>query len=310
MSTTPRTADTVFTATFREPQYFEDLTERCALKLTSMLRATGRPHYTLWEQAVGGAHFKERTGQFAPIYYMDIEVTDAPIVTREPLAIDVEIRLGKHLRGGGEVELLLSEGRTRVSSPGTDGRPVAVGRTLKQSVFTHPDADPARRRVTRLHPSLGLGEVPEREIRPVTEADLLGPPPGYRRRGDADPSFADADWHTWSYQQTDPNRHVHAMDYVRVLESFAGDHLARLGRSPREWVVHRVRILFRRPCFTGEGYRRTATLWQPAAGDEDLLIAAIHPTDLQGRPLRGGRPATIAQLVFGPSPARPGAGTV
>jgi len=62
-----RTADTEFRGTFQEPPYFEDLRERAAVKLTSMLRLTGRPHYTLWAREIGGAHFKERTGQFFPI---------------------------------------------------------------------------------------------------------------------------------------------------------------------------------------------------------------------------------------------------
>ena len=44
------------------------MSERAAVKLASMLRLTGRPHCTLWAREIGGPHFKERTGQFFPIY--------------------------------------------------------------------------------------------------------------------------------------------------------------------------------------------------------------------------------------------------
>ena len=85
----------------------------------------------------------------------------------------------------------------------------------------------SRRRVTILHPSLGLGDLPRREIRPFEVADLLAPPTNSVPDGE----LADREAHVWSYQQTDPNQHVHAMEYVRVMEAFAADQLARRGRS-------------------------------------------------------------------------------
>jgi hypothetical protein len=72
-----RSPDTEFHATVRTPSYFEDLTERCAVKLTSLLRITGPPHYGLWQEQVGGPHFRERTGEFIPIYAMDLEISKA-----------------------------------------------------------------------------------------------------------------------------------------------------------------------------------------------------------------------------------------
>ena len=134
--------DTEFRGTFHEPPYFEDLSERGAVKLTSMLRLTGRPHYTLWAPEIGSPHFKERTGQFFPIYYLDIEVTDAPIETREAVQVDVRIHLGKHLAPDGTVDRLISEAWTEVTSiPDTGGRR-RLGGTHKQAVFTRPDPDP------------------------------------------------------------------------------------------------------------------------------------------------------------------------
>ena len=139
-------------------------------------------------------------------------------------------------------------------------------------------------------PSLGLGDLPERQIRPFGLEDLLALPAGY---GGGD-EMADREAHVWSYQQTDPNPHIHAMEYVRVMEAFAAEQLARRGRSPREYYFARARILFRRPSFTGQWYRRTARRFAGQDGAE-LLIGAIHPVPDPDAPL-AGTPTTVVQL--------------
>ena len=255
-----------------------------------MLRLTGRPHYTLWANEIGGPHFKERTGQFFPIYYLDAEVTDVPVESRDALRVDVRIQLGKHLAPEGSVDRLISEAWTELTSAAADGRVLRHGTTHKQAVFTRPDPDPEKRKVRVLHPSLGLGDVPTREIRPMTLADVAEPPPGWR----AAETVADVEPHVWSYQQTDPNGHVHAMDYVRVMEFFAADALARRGMTPRDYYFARARVVFRRPCFTGEWYRRIARRFVSAAGDE-MVIGEIQPVDDAGGAPRG-RAATVVQL--------------
>lgn len=285
-----RTADTVFRDRFLEPPYFEDLSERAAVKLTSMLRLTGRPHYTLWAREIGGPHFKERTGQFFPIYYLDVSVTDVPIETREPVTVDVTIRLGKQLLPNGAVDRLVSEAWTEVNSVAADGRPVLVGRSHKQSVFTRPDPNPARRRVTELHPSLGLGRLPERDVRLFTVDDLRAAPASH---GPGEP-LEDAEPHVWSYQQSDPNQHVHAMEYVRVMETFAADALARRSRAATTYHFARARVLFRRPCFTGEWYRRTATR-HPGPDGIETIVGAIWPLAGPDAP-PAATPAALVQL--------------
>jgi hypothetical protein len=290
MAERARSADTEFRGTFHEPPYFEDLSERAAVKLTSLLRLSGRPHYRLFTTEVAlTPHFKERTGQFIPIHYLELEATDAPVPTRDPVRVDVRIRLGAQRDAGGVVERLVNEAWTEISSTGADGRPIVLGRTHKQAVFTGSDADPARRRVTRLHPSFGLGDVPRRDVRCITVDDLLAAPPGTVREDALGPSPA----HAWSYQQTDPNRHVHAMEYVRVAEAFATDALAAHGRDPRAHVFVRARIVFRRPCFVGEWYRVRGD-WLTGADGAPVVIATIHPAPTPDGEL--GRPATVVQL--------------
>ncbi|HJQ83453.1 MAG TPA: hotdog fold domain-containing protein [Candidatus Binatia bacterium] len=258
-----------------------------------MLRLTGRPHYTLWAREIGGIHFKERTGQFFPIYYLDVDVTDAPVESRDPVQVDVRIRLGKHLAADGSVDRIISEAWTEVTSTAADGRPLRLGGTHKQAVFTRPDPDPEKRKVRVLHPSLGLGELPAREIRPFSKEDLLAAPEGFVPREE----LLDAEAHVWSYQQTDPNGHVHAMDYVRVMEAFAADQLARTGVPDGDRFFGRARVVFRRPCFAGEWYRRRARRFLGPHG-EQVLIGSIEPVAGPDDAARG-RAATVIQLWQG-----------
>jgi hypothetical protein len=218
-------------------------------------------------------------------------VSDVPIETREPVQVDVRIHLGKHLAPDGSVDRLISEAWTDLTSVGADGRRLRLGGTHKQAIFTRPDPDPTRRKVRVLHPSLGLGDLPSRQIRPFTQEDLLSAPPGYT----AGERLADREARVWSYQQTDPNGHVHAMEYVRVMEAFAVDELARLGFSPRGYWFGRARVVFRRPCFTGEWYRRTARRFS-GPGGEEMVIGSIHPVENVDA-AAAGRPAVVVQLT-------------
>jgi hypothetical protein len=85
------------------------------------------------------------------------------------------------------------------------------------------------------------------------------------------------------------------MDYVRVLETFAADELARRGRSPRDYFFARAQVLFRRPCFTGQWYRRSATRHRTSDG-EDVVIGRIDPVAGPGAPPAPGPPATVVRL--------------
>lgn len=289
MAQRARSADTEFRGTFEETTHFEDLTERAAVKLTSLLRLSGPPHYALFTREIATPHFKERTGQFIPIHYLDLEATDAPVPTRDPVRVDVRILLGAQRDAAGAVERLVSEAWTELTVPGLDGRALLLGRTHKQAVFTTADPDPAKRRVTVLHPSFGLGDVPRRDVRCVTVDDLLVAPPETVHEDELGTSGPLA----WSYQQTDPNRHVHAMEYVRVAEAFATGALAARGRDPRRHVFVRARVVFRRPCFLGEWYRVRAD-WRTGADGAPVVIATIHPSATPDGPL--ARPATVVQL--------------
>ena len=292
-----RSADTEFHGTFKSPTYFEDLTERVAVKLTSLLRITGPCHFGLWQEQVGGPHFREKTGQFIPIFALDLEITDEPVETRDAFSVDVTIRLGKETDSEGQVTRLISEGRTAIhAARAAGGDPVCVGRTVKHCVFTRPAAEPGQRKVTELHPIMELGTLPRRELRLPTVDELLTAPAGYEAVEGGD--FRDTDPHVWSYQQTDPNQHVHAMEYVRSLERFATDQLARLGRSPRHFFFDRARVLFRKPCFSGDLYSRRGRLFLSPDGRRDLFVGTIHEVRPEGPPADDVPPSVIVQLYL------------
>jgi hypothetical protein len=85
------------------------------------------------------------------------------------------------------------------------------------------------------------------------------------------------------------------MDYVRVMEAFVGEQLARSGWPSADRSFTRARVLFRRPCFTGEWYRRKVRRFVAPDGDA-VLIGAIIPVAGPDAPA-DGRPATVVQLI-------------
>jgi hypothetical protein len=289
---------------------FEDLSERGALKLHSTLRYTGRFHYALWEREVTGEDFFERTDQFTPIYSMELEVTDAPLNLREPLIVETTIRLGRTVDASGETTRIVGRAQQTLRGTAAEGGAVEVGTLRKHSVFTRPDGPREQRGVRELHESLGLGPRPPRTFRLLTTLDLSVPPADF----DPDPvkktlSLADAGPHVWGYEQTDPNRHVHAMDYVKVMEGFGWDHLARGGIAAAGHFYDSCRILFRAPCFRGEGYLRTGR-FEPRderQGGGGLLIGEIHKVNEEGKPRDPSRPAVAIQLGVRPN-AHPASG--
>ena len=287
-----RDPDQIFRGSFQEPPYFEDLTERCALKLTSLMRFTGRPHFTLWQDAIGGPRFREETGQYIPIFHLELEVLDVPVETRASATVEVEVRLGRERVEDGKVPRLVSEGRTRVFVPTIDGLR-HVGSTRKLTIFAH--LDPSRGRVTELHPSLEMGEHPLRWIDVPRASDLLRPPSGFDGAAEGW-TFSDREPQVWSYQQTDPNRHIHAMEYPRMLDLFVTRELARSGVRAPDYVFTRARIFFARPCYTGESYVRRAKVWKSAGGTE-IVCAALFKADAEGRIDDENRPATICWLM-------------
>ncbi len=278
MAATPP-VDRIWRARAREAIRFVDLTERMALKLSAIPEYTARVHFGVWHRRVGMPDFDRLTGVFTPLAYVELEATDVRVDAHVPFRVEGTTFLAKTLDAQGGVRHLVREGRHTVRSAGG----AVVARARLTNVFTRYDPDPARRRVTELPPELGLGRMPSR----VTRAPMLDDFVPARR-----PDFVDPATRVWHYGQTDANRHVSGMEYLRVMEDFVGEALHARGHDLRRLFFVRARIVYRKPCFRGEGYRRVAWF----QGEAPLAVVgafckADDPPD--------ARPAASVELTLG-----------
>jgi hypothetical protein len=254
-------ADFVLSTRLREPLRFTDLSERLALKLWALPSYLARAHFEAWHRRVGAPDFSSLSGVFTPLVHVDLEVTDLPLGTpsrRRVVLVRGRTQLAKTVDQRGDIRHLVREGHYEVTAE--DGQLVGRGRFV--NAFTRYDPDPARRRVTELPAELGVGSVPSRVVTIPEVVDLL-PADGAR------PDFADDAPRFWHYTQTDANRHVNGMEYLRSMEDFVSCALAARGDDLRTLYPSRARVLYRKPCFRGESYQRAA--WQCV--DAPLVVA-------------------------------------
>jgi hypothetical protein len=151
------------------------------------------------------------------------------------------------------------------------------------NVFTRYDKDPAKRKITEIPANLGVGPMPSRETDLPRVATLL---PLERV-----PDFPEGEPGVWYYTQTDPNHHVNSLAYLHVLQEYVATRLHQAGQPMDRLWARRARLVFRKPCFRGEEYRRFA--WQ--TNTNPLVIgAAIAKT---GDP-EGHLPANAVELTL------------
>ncbi len=274
-------ADLVLTARLREAVRFTDLSERLALKLAALPGYLSRAHFDSWHRRLPAPDFADMKGVFTPLVHVDVAVTDVPIKMRSAFVVRGENHLAKALDGAGGVRYLTRDGSYAVATD--DGTPVGSARFV--NVFTRYDADPARRRVTELPEHLGLGKEPSR-VTAWPELDDLLP------AADRAPDFTESEPRAWHYTQTDANRHVNGMEYLRSMEDFVSCALAARGHDLRALYPARARILYRKPCFRGERYTRVA--WFRAEAPLTVAGAFRKVGDPEGPP-----PAVVIELTFG-----------
>jgi hypothetical protein len=273
-------ADAALSVRAVEPVHFPDLSERRALKLAAVHRYVARAHFGTWLARTGRPDFARLTGVFTPLVHVEFAVTDVPLEPSTKLRVSGRSLLARVLGEDGGLRHIAREGTWTVRTP--DGREVARARLV--NVFTRYDADPARRRVTELPAELGLGLLPSRTIEVPTLDDLV--PPGRA------PDCRDAEPRVWHYGETDPNRHVNGMAYLRTLEEHLATSLHGRGHDLARLYEVRARLVYRKPCFRGRAYHRLA--W--CLGEAPLVMtAAVLGAD--ARP--GERPAMAAELTFG-----------
>jgi hypothetical protein len=273
-------ADLVLRARYRETVLFPDLTERLGLRLSSIVTYTARAHFGLWHKKMGGPDLTNPSGVFTPLAAVELETTDVPVEPWQPFRVHGETYLAKTLDEQGAVRQLVREGRHTVY----DVAGQVVARAKLTNVFTRYDPDPARRRVTELPPELRLGAAPSR-VTDLLDVDALVP--AGRR-----PDFVEQGERVWHYGQTDANRHVNGMEYLRAMELFVADALHVAGHDLRRLFFSRARLVYRKPCFRGEGYRRMAWF----RGEAPLVVAGAFQ---KAADAPDARPAVAVELTMG-----------
>ncbi len=273
-------ADVVLRSRYRETVLFPDLTERLALRLSSIVTYTAKAHFGVWHKKMGGPDFSDPTGVFTPLVVVELEVTDVPVTPWQPFLVRGETHLAKTLDDRGAVRQLLREGQHAVY----DLAGALIARAKLTNVFTRYDPDPGRRRVTSLPPEWGMGATPSR-VATLLDVDALVP-------ADREPDFVEERERAWHYGQTDANRHVNGMEYLRAMEVFVANALHGAGHDLRRLYFARARIVYRKPCFRGEGYQRVA--WR--RGEGGLVVAGAFR---KAGDSPASRPAVAVELTMG-----------
>ena len=107
------------------------------------------------------------------------------------------------------------------------------------------------------------------------------------------PDFTDSESHVWHYGHTDPNRHVNGTAYLRAMEEFLADSLKRAGHDLARLYFARTRVVYRKPCFRGEGYRRAA--WFRSEAPLTLTGAFIKEGEPTGSPTTAAGSCTLSR---------------
>jgi acyl-CoA thioesterase FadM len=274
-------ADLIVRSRLREEIHFPDLTERLALRLSAVLDYTARAHFAAWHKRLGGPDGAIHPG-LPPLFHVDIEVTDVPVESAQRLP-----RAGRDVpRQDGRRDRRHASSRARGPPRcARDASKAVIAKARLLNVFTRYDADPVRRRVTELPPTLNLA-APSR----LTELPDIGSLVPADRR----PDFVEDTTRVWHYGQTDANRHVNSMEYLRSMELYIADVLHAAGHDLKRLYFARARVVYRKPCFRGEGYRRLA--WFRGEAPFVIAGAIVKDGDM--------RPAAAVELTLGQHEAR------
>lgn len=250
-------ADIVLSAEAETQVEFSDLSERRAIKVAAMTRYVSRAHFRTWEQLRRLPNFDTLEGVFTPLVLIDIEATDAQVEPHEVLQARGSTMFGKVLDADGNIRNITRDGVHEVFRPGGE----KVGQVRFVNVFTRYDPDPVRRKVLEIPAELGVGSVPSRVTDLPTVQSMLPL--------DREPDFPEGERNVWYYSQTDPNRHVNSLAYLRATQEYVATRLHHAGHPMDRIWAQRARICFRKPCFRGEEYRRFG--WK--TGDRPLVVS-------------------------------------
>lgn len=262
---------------------YEDITQDGQLLPTAMPAALGE---VFWQQAMqqGGLGAQLAGSGVVPILTRLCCVPkQGPISVFHPLTAHCRYDMAQQRDANGEVSRLLlrvwldlraPRARTYNPPPADAGEVIAAAALYAEHVFTRPFAAAGQRRVIRLPPGR-WPEVPSQRVEWVAPKGLCRAAEFARpledwRQGSEPLVFGLGD--------TDANRHVNSLVYLRVFYTAALRAIARhqpvAGLSLR---YHELR--FRKPCFAGEEMSVRLRCYRD--GEEWTVHAMLLPTDAQ-----------------------------
>lgn len=272
-------ADVVLRAEAETRVEFSDLSERMALKLAALTRYVSRAHFMTWAQLRELPDFDTLEGIFTPLVAMELTATDIRVTPGETLVARGSSTFGKVLDEAGGVRNITRDGVHGLFRE--DG--AQVGQVRFVNVFTRYSKDPLKRKVLEIPPELGVGSMPSRVTELPTVATMLPL--------DREPDYPEGEPGVWYYTQTDPNQHVNSLSYLHVMQEHVATRLHQAGLSMAEYWASGARIVFRKPCFRGEEYRRLA--WRTGASPLVIGGAIAKASDPAGH-----LPATAVELTL------------
>ncbi len=289
---------------------FADLTETCAIKINSLLRICSPVHWPVFQRAMFDAAYRGRTGLAGIISYTELEVTDIPVAMPREMTCDVKVKLDIGRSAGDDPRIITRSTTDIFCTPSTgrfdrldkEAQKVRSGTMIVDHILTRPSAPPEQRRVRELPPDLGFTKTMPGKILPfVQSSDVLRPPEPYSSKAG---SYADNRARFWSYNRTDPNDHVHAMEYVRAAEDLATDALGSMGDNPANWYFQRIAILYKRPMFTGNAHVRVCDIWKAPGGEPGRSAVTLQIFPLREAADPGSydpaKPCVCVRLVTAP----------
>lgn len=253
---------------------FEEVDLDCTLKMSAYFHLALNPLTEDLER-----HFSwfamSRRGVAPLLNYLEQEATGEPLAVGRPLETTHTVEIFRQSREALEPgalappdRLLLDQNVTidayRRSGSAFDlgaddgsGPRITAGRVRIIQIFTRPHAAAGKRSVTEIPHEFGaLEEQPWQEDYPSPES-LHRIPEGYAPLASYDQP---SEYGVWGRGNTDINHHVTVTEYIRALEHNLYLLAGLAGLPLAHCHLERMRCLFRKPSFAGDGWRIRSTL--------------------------------------------------
>jgi hypothetical protein len=164
---------------------------------------------------------------------------------------------------------------------------VLAGQLFAEHTFTRPFAPVDKRRVIRLEGG-GYPEIPEARYSAPASTTAGDAPDGARWIDELAPDAADV---VFTLDQTDSNKHVNSLVYVRLFLEATQRRLAGAGK-PLAIRSTAVDIAYRKPCFAGDRVRAHVRLFD--------YYGTLGAAGFVAMPGEEAKPRCYVRVLFAP----------